>query len=101
MIGTFAHRGFVFFTNYDSAKGRELEQNDRCVVNFWWGPLERQVRIAAGVIAAIGQSDVGVVRQPRVAILSTGDEIVPPGTTLNPADNSWANPALESTARRR
>jgi hypothetical protein len=29
------------------------------------------------------------------------DEIVPPGTTINPADNSWANPALQSAARRR
>ena len=49
LLKDFDHRGFVFFTNYDSAKGRELEQNDRCVVNFWWGPLERQVRITGRV----------------------------------------------------
>jgi aryl-alcohol dehydrogenase-like predicted oxidoreductase len=35
------------------------------------------------------------------AVLDRIDEIVPPGTTLNPADNSFDNPALESAARRR
>ena len=35
------------------------------------------------------------------AILDRIDEIVPPGTTINPADNSFDNPALEPTARRR
>ena len=29
------------------------------------------------------------------AVLDRIDEIVPPGTTINPADNSWANPALQ------
>ena len=35
-----------------------------------------------GVLAAIGVAEVRVVRRPRVAILSTGDEIVPPGSPL-------------------
>jgi aryl-alcohol dehydrogenase-like predicted oxidoreductase len=34
-------------------------------------------------------------------VLDRIDEIVPPGVTLNPADNGWASPALEATARRR
>ena len=34
-------------------------------------------------------------------LLDRIDEIVPPGTTINPADNSWVNPALEPAARRR
>jgi aryl-alcohol dehydrogenase-like predicted oxidoreductase len=34
------------------------------------------------------------------AVLDRIDEIVPPGTTINPADNSWANPALQPAARR-
>jgi aryl-alcohol dehydrogenase-like predicted oxidoreductase len=34
-------------------------------------------------------------------LLDRIDEIVPPGTTINPVDNSWANPALEPAARRR
>jgi len=35
------------------------------------------------------------------AVLDRIDEIVPPGTTINPADNSWVNPALQPAARRR
>lgn len=37
--------GFVFYTNYQSAKGRELEKNPACSLNFYWAELERQVRI--------------------------------------------------------
>ena len=35
------------------------------------------------------------------AVLDRIDEIVPPGTTINPADNSFDNPALRPAARRR
>jgi pyridoxamine 5'-phosphate oxidase len=37
--------GLVFFTNYHSRKGVEIESNPQSCFNFWWGPLERQVRI--------------------------------------------------------
>lgn len=37
--------GLVFFTNYLSSKGRELESNARCSVVFWWRMLHRQVRV--------------------------------------------------------
>src|SRR5687767_2277378 len=37
-----------------------------------------------GVLAAIGRAELAVVRRPRVAILSTGDEIVPPGAAIRP-----------------
>ena len=40
--------GFVFFTQYDSAKGRELAVNPRAALLFYWAPLERQVRITGG-----------------------------------------------------
>ncbi|HOX83529.1 MAG TPA: pyridoxamine 5'-phosphate oxidase [Chryseolinea sp.] len=36
---------FIFYTNYQSQKGRELEQNPSCALNFFWPELERQVRI--------------------------------------------------------
>lgn len=38
-----------------------------------------------GVLAALGASQVSVLRRPRVAIVSTGDEVVPPGAPLRPA----------------
>jgi len=42
-------RGFVFFTDYRSAKGTELEQNPRAALCFWWGALERQLRISGSI----------------------------------------------------
>jgi pyridoxamine 5'-phosphate oxidase len=39
-------RGFVFFTNYDSRKGRELAENPNASLTFYWPDQERQVCIA-------------------------------------------------------
>jgi pyridoxamine 5'-phosphate oxidase len=36
---------FVFYTNYQSKKGKELEQNPACALTFFWPDIERQVRI--------------------------------------------------------
>jgi pyridoxamine 5'-phosphate oxidase len=41
--------GFVFYTNYDSAKGRDLAANPRASLLFFWVELERQVRINGSV----------------------------------------------------
>ncbi|MCB0593874.1 MAG: pyridoxamine 5'-phosphate oxidase [Lewinellaceae bacterium] len=41
--------GFVFFTNYNSRKGRELEQNPRAALVFLWHELQRQVRVEGTV----------------------------------------------------
>lgn len=37
--------GFVFYTNRESRKGRELDEAGRAALVFWWPPLERQVRV--------------------------------------------------------
>jgi len=42
-------RGFVFFTNYDSRKGRELAANPNAALTFFWPELERQVCVAGTV----------------------------------------------------
>jgi pyridoxamine 5'-phosphate oxidase len=38
-------RGFVFYTNYESRKGRELAQNAHAALLFFWPELERQIRV--------------------------------------------------------
>jgi pyridoxamine 5'-phosphate oxidase len=38
-------RGFVFYTSYEGRKGGELETNPYCALVFYWGELERQVRV--------------------------------------------------------
>ena len=38
-------RGFTFYTNYDSRKGREIAQRPHAALLFFWAPLERQIRI--------------------------------------------------------
>ena len=45
-------KGFVFFTDYRSRKGTELEANPHVSLCFWWGELQRQVRITGTVARA-------------------------------------------------
>jgi pyridoxamine 5'-phosphate oxidase len=45
-------KGFVFFTDYRSRKGNELEANPRVSLCFWWGELQRQVRVTGTVARA-------------------------------------------------
>lgn len=49
LLKDFDHRGFVFFTNYNSNKGQELAANPQAALVFWWAELERQVRIVGTV----------------------------------------------------
>jgi pyridoxamine 5'-phosphate oxidase len=42
-------RGFTFFTGYESRKGRELAENPRAALVFYWRPLGRQVRVEGTV----------------------------------------------------
>ncbi len=45
LLKEFTGTGFIFFTNYASKKGNDLEHNSNACINFWWGTLERQVRV--------------------------------------------------------
>jgi len=49
LLRGFDERGFVFFTNYQSRKGRELAQNPWAALTFWWPELRRQVRVEGWV----------------------------------------------------
>jgi pyridoxamine 5'-phosphate oxidase len=62
--------GLVFYTNYDSRKGRALAHEPRVALLFPWHPLQRQVRVE-GVAAQVGatESDAYFASRPRASQL--------------------------------
>jgi pyridoxamine 5'-phosphate oxidase len=56
LLKGFDHEGFVFFTNYESRKGSELEQNPRAALNFHWPWLERQIQIE-GLVQKVSREE--------------------------------------------
>jgi pyridoxamine 5'-phosphate oxidase len=83
-------RGFVFATNYQSRKAREIEANPWVCLVFGWIPLERQVRIE-GLIERTSEeeSDAIFAARPRAAQLgawaSTQSEVIPSRAALEAA----------------
>jgi pyridoxamine 5'-phosphate oxidase len=65
LLKGFDARGFVFYTNYESRKGGELEQNPQAALVFFWVELERQVRVEGRVErATVEESDVYFASRP-------------------------------------
>jgi pyridoxamine 5'-phosphate oxidase len=76
-------RGFTFFTNYDSRKGREMAANPRVALVFLWQPLERQVRVEGTVeIVTPAESDDYYANRPlgsRLGAWASAQSAVIPG----------------------
>ena len=49
LLKSFDEAGFVFYTNYESRKGKELDENPRACLLFYWSKVWRQVRIEGSV----------------------------------------------------
>jgi pyridoxamine 5'-phosphate oxidase len=56
LLKSISEKGFIFFTNYESAKGNQIDANANVSVLFFWKELERQVRIK-GIAAKIPEQD--------------------------------------------
>ena len=78
---------FVSYAGSDIARGEALLRAGTIIGS-------REI----GMLAACGIAEVAVVRRPRVAILSTGDELVQPGETLRPAAIYDTNGAIVTAA---
>lgn len=74
-------QGFVFYTNYNSAKARQLEENPRAALVFYWGQLDRQIRVEGSVErVTTAESDEYFRSRPREsqlgALASPQSEVV-------------------------
>ncbi len=80
-------RGFIFFTNYDSRKGRELAENPNAALTFFWPDLERQVCVAGTITKLpVAESEAYHKSRPRgsqlAAWASDQSEVVPDRAAL-------------------
>ncbi|MCA9125908.1 MAG: pyridoxamine 5'-phosphate oxidase [Planctomycetales bacterium] len=81
LLKQFGAEGFTFFTNYDSNKGRQLAENPRASLLFYWPHIERQVRIDGQVAktdaatseayfqARPRESQIGAVVSPQSQVI--------------------------------
>lgn len=76
--------GFVFYTNYTSRKGRELDRQGSACLVFMWSPLERQVRVD-GTIERVSAADSDAYYKSR---------------PLGARHSAWASPQSERVASR-
>jgi pyridoxamine 5'-phosphate oxidase len=82
LLKGYDQNGFVFFTNYQSHKGKELGQNPHASLVFFWKELERQVRID-GVVEKITAKDSDEYFQSRPAGSRIGAWASPQSTIIS------------------
>ena len=89
-------RGLVFFTNYGSRKGAELDQNPRAALLFHWQPLGRQVRVE-GPVSRVdrAESEAYAHNRPRESQLSA---LASPQSAVVP-DRAWLERRVEELDR--
>lgn len=89
--------GFVFFTNYESEKGKEIYANPRGSLTFFWPELERQVRIT-GHIEKVSDAESDVYFQSRPKGSQIGAWTSPQSQRI--ADRDELNYRLEQMEKR-
>jgi pyridoxamine 5'-phosphate oxidase len=82
LLKDFDERGFVFYTNYNSRKGKQITENPRLSLCFFWAALERQVRVeGAAVKTTAEEADAYFATRPRGSQLgawaSTQSAVIP------------------------
>ena len=88
-------RGFVFYTDYESQKGRELAENPNAALVFYWRELDRQVRIAGQVSKVSRENSQNYFRSRPVgsrlaALASRQSEVIPNRQILEDRFNQLA-----------
>jgi pyridoxamine 5'-phosphate oxidase len=96
LLKGFDERGLVFFTNYSSRKGEDLEGNPRAALLFHWQPLGRQVRVE-GAVSRVdrAESEAYARSRPRGSQLSA---LASPQSQVVP-DREWLERRVEDLDR--
>jgi pyridoxamine 5'-phosphate oxidase len=90
LLKSFDERGFVFFTSYESRKGREMAENPRAALILYWNALRRQIRIE-GTVERLDdtEADAYFATRPRgsqiAALASHQTSVIPDRHTLERA----------------
>ena len=88
-------RGFVFYTDYESQKGKELAENPNAALVFYWRELDRQVRIT-GQVSKVSRENSNNYFQSRpvasrlAALASKQSEVIPDRKVLEEQFNQLA-----------
>ena len=87
LLKEFGEKGFVFFTNYASQKGRELAVNPQAALVFFWNELERQVRIQ-GTVEKVSRAESEAYFKIR-PVKSRYGAAVSPQSSRVPGGRKW------------
>jgi len=118
LLKGFDENGFIFYTNYDSQKGKDLAENPKCATVFNWLELERQIRIE-GIAEKLPpeestayfhkrpkKSQIGAWASPQSQVIKTRDVIENNLKALNneymdseklPRPNHWGGFRIKAT----
>ena len=81
LLKGFSENGFVFFTNYDSYKGKQLMENPKACLVFYWKELERQVRIT-GMVQKVNEQESNEYFHSRPFASQLGASVSPQSTVI-------------------
>lgn len=104
LLKAYTHEGFIFYTNYNSRKGKAISQQPKACLHFFWPPLERQVIIKANLEKlAENLSDGYFSSRPRGsqlgAMVSPQSEVIPNRefleTKLRELEKDWEGKELQ------
>ena len=81
LLKDFSKEGFVFFTNYDSYKGKQLAENPKACLVLFWKELERQVRIT-GIVQKVSPKESDDYFHSRPTGSQVGAAVSPQSTII-------------------
>lgn len=105
LLKKFDERGFVFYTNYESNKGKQINSNPNAALVFYWCEFERQIRVE-GIIKKIStkESDEYFNSRPVLsrisAIISPQSQVVPNRNYLENLFNEYKKKVSKEEIKR-